>query len=141
MSAMHYVIGFAFSSSADRVVLIQKDHPEWQAGRWNGVGGKVERDESLTAAMVREFEEETGVTTESGDWQVFLILDGPGYCCSILRMFNSERISHAKTRTSEEVATFALDRLPTNVVTPLGWLVPLAADRNVAPGTVVWRKA
>jgi len=31
-------------------------------GRWNGVGGKVEAGESIDQAMVRETEEEIGVT-------------------------------------------------------------------------------
>ena len=31
-------------------------------GRWNGVGGKVEADETVEAAMIREAEEEIGVT-------------------------------------------------------------------------------
>ncbi|MES2631006.1 MAG: 8-oxo-dGTP diphosphatase [Patescibacteria group bacterium] len=31
-------------------------------GRWNGVGGKVEGDESVEQAMIRETQEEIGVT-------------------------------------------------------------------------------
>lgn len=31
-------------------------------GRWNGVGGKVEPDESIEQAMIRESQEEIGVT-------------------------------------------------------------------------------
>ena len=52
-----YVVGFMFSEE------ILKNKPDWQAGRLNGVGGKVEPNEYPDQAMVREFEEETGVRT------------------------------------------------------------------------------
>ena len=38
------------------VVLTHKNRPAWQAGKLNGVGGKIELLESPVAAMVREFE-------------------------------------------------------------------------------------
>lgn len=56
-----FVCGFCFDQERDRVVLIQKAQPDWQAGRLNGVGGKVESGESVAQAMTREFEEEAGV--------------------------------------------------------------------------------
>lgn len=59
---MHYVVGFLFNDTYDRVVLVRKARPKWQAGRLNGVGGAVERtDSSAFEAMVREFREETSV--------------------------------------------------------------------------------
>lgn len=67
-----YVLGFAFDEGKKAVVLILKDRPDWQKGKYNGIGGKVElSDESLLHAMIREFYEETGVVTETQDWGVF----------------------------------------------------------------------
>jgi len=43
------------------VMLIRKAKPEWQKGRLNLVGGKVEPGESFDQAAVREFIEETGL--------------------------------------------------------------------------------
>ena len=37
---MHYVVGFYFAQG--QVMLIQKDRPVWQKGKWNGVGGKID---------------------------------------------------------------------------------------------------
>ena len=56
---MHYVLGFQFNNDGDRVALIKKGRPEWQAGLWNGIGGGVERGEPVKLAMEREFQEET----------------------------------------------------------------------------------
>lgn len=55
-----YVLGFCFNQSLNKVVLIRKKKPDWQASRLNGVGGSVEQGETTLAAMVREFREETG---------------------------------------------------------------------------------
>lgn len=53
--------------------MIRKNRPEWQAGRLNGVGGKVETtDADGHAAMVREFTEETGVLVPT--WHHFASL-------------------------------------------------------------------
>ena len=57
-----YVLGFAFSRDKKDIILISKLNPEWQKGKLNGVGGKVEfEDASPMDAMYREFKEETGI--------------------------------------------------------------------------------
>lgn len=56
----HYVLGFAFDFDLEHVALIRKNRPKWQAGRLNGIGGKVDEGEHPESAMVREFDEETG---------------------------------------------------------------------------------
>lgn len=55
-----YVVGFAIDD-LDRVALIRKNRPDFQAGLFNGIGGHVEVGETPAGAMVREFVEETGV--------------------------------------------------------------------------------
>lgn len=46
----------------DNEVLLAMKKRGFGEGRWNGVGGKVEAGESLEQAMIRETEEEIGVT-------------------------------------------------------------------------------
>jgi 8-oxo-dGTP diphosphatase len=60
MPIQNYVVGFLFDPTLSRVVLIRKEKPAWQKGLLNGVGGKVELNESFEEAMAREFAEETG---------------------------------------------------------------------------------
>lgn len=66
-----YVLGFAFNNSG-HVLLIRKQKPDWQRGKWNGVGGSVEFGESIFDAMAREFNEETGL--ENDEWEEIALL-------------------------------------------------------------------
>lgn len=43
------------------LVLVEKDKPKWQIGRWNLPGGKIEENELPERAAIREFVEETGI--------------------------------------------------------------------------------
>ena len=72
MGMKDYVVGFLFSKSLGQLVLVEKKRPEWQAGKCNGVGGKIEEGETDYEAMVREFREETG--KEVTDWVRFCTL-------------------------------------------------------------------
>lgn len=60
-AGQQYVVGLAVNQGW--VALIRKAKPAWQAGRLNGIGGKVEPGEDPQLAMAREFEEEAGVAT------------------------------------------------------------------------------
>lgn len=71
-----YVVGFLFNRVQPEVVLVRKARPEWQRGRLNGVGGKIEAfDATPLDAMVREFEEETGRRVT--EWDRYAILRCP----------------------------------------------------------------
>ena len=88
---MNYVCGFMMSYDLMQFLLIRKTHPEWQKGKLNGIGGKIERLENLLnysptiskpeyreyetpfEAMIREFHEETGITTTRNRWRCFHI--------------------------------------------------------------------
>lgn len=54
-----YSCTFVFSDSG--VLLVRKNHPSWQAGRLNGIGGRAEKGETPLDCAIREFTEETGV--------------------------------------------------------------------------------
>ena len=54
-------LSLLFLRKDDQILLAMKKRG-FGEGRWNGVGGKVEAGESIEQAMVRETEEEIGVT-------------------------------------------------------------------------------
>lgn len=76
MSRTAYTVGFYFSGTLGHVLLINKLRPSWQAGKLNGIGGKIEPGESPVEAMVREFKEEAGIATAAAGWLKFCALTG-----------------------------------------------------------------
>ena len=54
-------LSLLFLRKGNRLLLAMKKRG-FGEGRWNGVGGKVEDDESIESAMIRESKEEIGVT-------------------------------------------------------------------------------
>lgn len=56
-----YTIGIVFTSDFNNVILIKKAKPDWQAGRYNFPGGKVELNEFGFPCIIREFKEETNL--------------------------------------------------------------------------------
>lgn len=67
---MRYSIGLAtYQDNADHyIILIQKQKPDWQKGKLNFVGGKIEEGETPLECVAREFYEETGILTDEDDW-------------------------------------------------------------------------
>lgn len=105
-----YVLGFMFSPNMERVILIEKQKPEWQKGFLNGVGGKIELLETPENAMVREFYEETGVKTNVENWSNVGCLRGLDF---EVYLFMSESILSflAETKESEKVGLYDVSDL------------------------------
>lgn len=61
-----------FLVEENRILLAMKKRG-FGAGKWNGVGGKIEAGESIEEALVRETQEEIGVTPL--DWKPVAELD------------------------------------------------------------------
>lgn len=132
-----YVCGLMFTSY-NFVMLIRKARPEWQAGRFNGIGGKVEDGEFPVNAMVREFREETGVDTVTHNWRMFAnVVNKDG---SIVHFFVGHMTGVPAITACEEepVSLFSIRDLPANVINNIRWLIPLALDYSAPIVTVVY---
>lgn len=127
-----YVVGFCFDVERERVVLIRKLKPAWQAGKLNGVGGKVELNETHIQAMVREFAEETGVTTEPNDWMRYAKLSGKYFDMQVFCMFDNSVLTKVKTVEDEKVEIHWLDSkwIKSQAISNLPWLISLALDTD-----------
>jgi 8-oxo-dGTP diphosphatase len=126
---MHYVVGFQFNNEGDRVALIKKGRPEWQAGLLNGIGGGVERGETAKAAMEREFQEETELSQRTVIWRPFV--DLRTWTHNLVTFFSSftDSVELVRTATDEEVTVYSLARLQAlkpMLVPNVLWLVELA---------------
>ena len=121
---IHYVTGFLFDTYFDTVALIKKTKPEWQKGRLNGVGGKIEPGETPLDAMRREFFEETGMTVL--DWNEFVVLAGNDY--KVHFFYANGNPWEVQTMTEEVVGHYELSSLSDYLTIPnLAWLIPMAA--------------
>jgi 8-oxo-dGTP pyrophosphatase MutT (NUDIX family) len=98
-----YVVGFLFDPAFERLWLIEKKRPAWQAGLWNGIGGKVEPGESIFDAMAREAREEIDIGDET-PWTHYVSLQ---YVEAEIHFFWANGIlgfSTARAVTDEEIA-------------------------------------
>jgi len=137
MSVKRYVVGFAFWR--DKVLLIHKKRgPEYVVGKMNGVGGKIEGDESIISAMAREFGEETGVETWPSLWNHVATMYGNAdeaytYELNILYSFlpDLSEFDNIKNpeKGGEDLEWTPLDGFEkTAIVENLKWIIPLCLD-------------
>lgn len=126
-----YVLGFAFSKDEEFILLMIKNRPTWQAGKLNGIGGKIEDGETEQQAMVREFKEETGVATTIEQWNWFAELKFEN---AIIHCFKThlEDIHEAKTLTDERLEVHPVTKriLMTSAVQNVPWLILAALYEN-----------
>lgn len=135
---MDYVVGFLFRNFVEgrgftSVVLIEKNTPDWQRGKLNGVGGKIEAGELADDAMIREFREEAGV--EIRTWDKFCVLTHGEHTIHFFKSFATVQAAYIQSQTDERVAWYILDDLPNLPVLPnLRWLIPMALDPDDPAG-------
>lgn len=127
----NFVVGF-MTNDFD-VLLIQKKRPDWQAGKLNGVGGRVKIGERPILAMRREFAEETGARTVEEDWKLRIVLVNHSV---IVRFFWSHKLdlfNNVISQTTDEKPVLlkhehvAIDK----VIANLKWIIPLCMDRDI----------
>lgn len=118
-----YCLGFAFFNCGD-LVLIKKTKPAWQRGRWNAVGGKMEDSEDINTSMVREFREETGVSTDQDQWKLFTVMrfTDVRVFCFVTKLNDTDQ---PRTMTDEEVRRVSPYE-GCNSLENLAWLIPMA---------------
>lgn len=99
-----YTLGVALTTDGF-VALIQKTKPDWQAGHYNFVGGKIEEGESPLECIQREFWEETGVKLL--DWKYVGKMErADDFVCYIYTITDST-VSEVETTTEETVVLMA----------------------------------
>ncbi|MDC5807649.1 8-oxo-dGTP diphosphatase MutT [Vibrio europaeus] len=63
MKRIHIVAGIIFNQDKSQVFITKRPDDKHKGGFWEFPGGKVEQGETIEQAMVRELEEEIGITT------------------------------------------------------------------------------
>lgn len=145
-----YVLGFAFckDSGYDYVLLIKKARPVAQAGKLNGIGGRVEteHDETPLGAMHREFCEETRIDNDQSAWVHFATLEHKQnprpsvvHCYTARMPFSVLRLAKSPDPTEPVALLDLADLARADVMDNLHYLIPLALDNTVMPVTFTYR--
>lgn len=137
------VVGFAFSEDRQRVLLIKKTKPAWMNGLLNGIGGKIEKSETASAAMRREAQEEAGLNLL---WKpVFLLMaanKARGVPDATIYVFAAIcDITMAVELTEEQLEIHSVNDLPANVVSNLPWIIPVCLHGNISGFPIIRERA
>ena len=108
---------------------MRRTRPAWQAGRVNGLGGRIAPGESAASSARREVREECGV--DVAVWREVLVWEDAEYVMHVLSAV-SDVAREARTLEDQEIFLADVNALPHNVIDNLRWLVPLALDADVA---------
>jgi len=125
-----FTVGLIFDSTLCEVALMEKTHPDWQKGKLNGIGGRVEDDETAIECVLREVEEEAGLASEPADWLHFATIFEGGSKIDFFTLRHRGDKSEVKTMTDEKVSWYTVRDIPQNLVAGIGWLVPLALEKH-----------
>ncbi len=125
---IEYVVGFLIDRTRRLVVLIEKQRPEWQKGKLNGIGGCIEKDEAPIDAMEREFKEETGLLVIG--WRHAITLTG--LTERIFFFYRNWEGGEVRTTTEEKIIIANYSQLPRNTLLCARWAIALCRDRNIA---------
>ena len=135
---IRYVLGFMISQNRDEVLLLVKDHPEWQKGKLNGIGGKIAPGENAILAMVREFKEEVGIDTQVSEWNKVCVIKGSDWECVVYTTFSAALHNHQKLE-SEEPVVLPIKNVLFNdqAIGNLKWLIPMCIDADAFGEAVI----
>lgn len=124
-----YSLGFVFDASLRQVLLIHKNKPAAQAGKVNGLGGKVEPSEDSRACVMREIREEAGLSTAADGWLFAGTMRSKDWSVDVYGLAYSGNRTDAKTMEDQRVEWFPVDALPANRMSNLSWLVPFVKNK------------
>jgi len=127
-----YVLGFMFSEDLEYVLLVNKKKPAWQCGLLNGIGGKIEEEESEFDAIRREVFEEAGLKTYNSDWKYFAYLHSKSPVEGIISMMCSRSDKYMAryfSKTNERIGVYNTKLFRNLRIIPnLNWLIPMAKN-------------
>jgi len=144
----HYVLGFVFNRYRDKVLLIEKKRPAWQAGHWNGIGGKIEdvvprrygrTFETPGEAMVRECLEETKLC-ELGigacfEHAITMLCDGG--TVFIYRVFCNEEDIPFMQVEDEVLKAWSVSELPEKMMVNCKWMIEICLANHIKYPVIV----
>ena len=142
-----YVVGLAFNKAGNRLLLIEKQKPEFLKGKWNGLGGSVEEGETYHEAIAREVHEEAGILISPSKWEEFAHVEshyqGKLFGKVVYLKTFTDEILAAKTMETEKIAVESVENALNYLVMPqnLHWMIPLCFDMELnTPIDLIWHR-
>ena len=99
-------------------------------GKVNGLGGKIEKDETPEKCIAREVKEETGLVTNSKEWEWIGVLHSSIFETHTFFAVYEGNLEKIKMLTDEKPEWFDRNNLPPNIMINLSWLIPLCIDKK-----------
>lgn len=131
-------LGFLFDPPEERVLLVHKTNgPAPIRGKWNGIGGKVEPNETVLDCMKREAWEEALVKTPA--WREYASMDGHDWAVFVFKaQLHTEVVGNGDEGPTEWF--FVRDVIEGKINTPynLKWLIPLALEPDRISAGVIY---
>lgn len=124
-----YTVGFIFDPTFENVLLMHKTKPAWQAGKINGLGGKIEPGETMYECIAREIKEESALETNTDAWVFIGNISSDTVSLDVLVYIYVGRLADAQTVEGERVEWFPVASLPQNIISNLRWLIPMTIDK------------
>lgn len=103
-----------------KIVLLKRANTGYEDGKYGLIAGHADGDETATAAMVREAREEAGIEIDPQDLEFRLVMhrktdrEQVGFFFTA-RQYSGE-LHNAEPEKCSELAWFALDNLPKNII-------------------------
>lgn len=129
MKKTKFSLGFIFDAQLQNVLLIQKNRPDWQKGKWNGLGGHVEKGETYLQTIEREVFEESGLNIPANEWIKVGEMKLTDSICWVFAAIYKGELTDIQIKTDEILAWHSIRNIPINVLSNLTWLIPFAIDK------------
>lgn len=119
-----FTVGFLFTPDLKKVLLIHKAAPEWQKGKLNGLGGKIEKGEGGMTCFLREIEEESGIVLDKKKVRLMGSLKGVDWQVYVFGALFQGKIFEPVTYEKEKIEWFEVTSLPEKCLPNLWWMIP-----------------
>lgn len=107
------------------VLLVTKNHPDWQVGLLNGIGGQHKPGETPLECAQREWQEETSLPVPV-DLTEFMVLEDSRFIVHFFRGTLETTEGTPETNDASEALNWCFMSSLAGVVENLRWLVPMA---------------
>jgi 8-oxo-dGTP diphosphatase len=120
-TATPYLASYVMLRKGDKIAMIRRANTGWMDGHWGMLAGKVEKEETFTAAAVREAKEEGGVIIKPENLRLQLVVqrhaEDSDWVDTVFEATEWEGEAYnAEPHMHSELAWFSIDALPENTI-------------------------